>query len=212
MKGKPEMSHPRDSVISGTASGAGTSPVTGANAQGEGVRPTRQQPEGEPRRTANLAAARHGTRTADAQASAAEPVSATEAPPTGIAGLEASLRPWTPAEQACHRADLEAALDGPGLGDAAWRALAAQVLGHAPTPRVDRPRAPRSDQAKARRKRGATVCTACRARRHGPDCAIATHADGAFLRCGCGCRAVLGLTAFLDATAPEVADFEQEVA
>lgn len=117
-----------------------------------------------------------------------------------------TLRPWFPTEQQAHRAALEAALDGPGPGDAAWKALAGQVLGHAPTPRVDRPRAPRSDQAKARRKREPMVCAACRARRHGPDCAIATHANGAFLRCACTCRATLGLTAFLDATAPEVAD------
>ena len=117
--------------------------------------------------------------------------------------------PWTPAEQRAHRAALEAALDGPGPGDAAWRALAAQVLGHTSTPRVDRHRAPRSAKAKARRKLGSVVCAACRDRRHGPDCAIATHAGGAFLPCACTCRAVLGLTAFLDATAPEVADFEE---
>jgi len=119
-----------------------------------------------------------------------------------------TLRPWFPQEQQAHRATLEDALDGPGPGDTTWQALASQVLGHAPTPRVDRPRPPRTEQAKARRKGGPTVCAACRGRRHGPDCAIATHADGAFLRCACTCRTVLGLTAFTDATAPEVADME----
>jgi hypothetical protein len=64
-------SHPRDSVSLGTASGAETSPVTGANARGENIRPTRQLPDGSPQRTANLAAVRHQPRTVDPQGSAA---------------------------------------------------------------------------------------------------------------------------------------------
>lgn len=119
-----------------------------------------------------------------------------------------TLPVWTPEEQARHRDDLEAALDGLASGDATWRELAGQVLGEMPTPRVDRPRSPRSPEARARRQARSAVCAACQDRRHGPDCAIATIAGGHLVRCRCTCRAVLGLTAFLDATAPEVADFE----
>jgi len=128
-----------------------------------------------------------------------------------------TLRPWFPAEQQAHRAELEAALDGPGPGDGAWAELAGELLGHVPTPRVDRPRAPRTEQAKARRKLAPTVCAACRTRPQPTPpcgaCATRQHGDAcAGGACPCRCRAGLGLTAFLDATAPEVADFEQEVA
>jgi len=75
------------------------------------------------------------------------------------------LEPWTLAEQQTHRAALEAALDGPEPGDDTWRALAAQVLGQAPTPRVDRPRAARTEQAKARRKRGSALVAELRVAR-----------------------------------------------
>jgi len=124
-----------------------------------------------------------------------------------------TLPAWTPAEQRAHRATLETALDGPGPGDDAWRALAIQVLGHAPTPRVDRPRPPRTEQAKARRKLGSAVCAACPTRPPPSSpcgaCTTRQHGDAcAGGSCPCRCRAGLGLTAFLDATAPEVADLE----
>jgi len=49
-------------------------------------------------------------------------------------------------------------------------------------------------------------CAACQGKRHGSSCAGWSVADGVLVRCECRCRVGLGLTAFLDATAPEVAD------
>lgn len=128
-----------------------------------------------------------------------------------------TLHDWTPAEQDRHAADLEDAAD-----PVKWCPTCEHTKALTDFP-IDRRRGDgrrwqcrpcgnAADRARAAKRRQAKMgpqpCANCKARRHGRWCTASLWGPP----CPCRCRAGLGLTEFLDATAPEIADQLEEVA
>jgi hypothetical protein len=99
-------------------------------------------------------------------------------------------------EQARHRADLLAALDGPDPADPTWPQITAQLLGDERLPRVERPRWRQVKAAEG--DHDPLGCPPCRTRRH----VLACEGNG----CPCRCRTFLDFGGRLDPTAPDNGD------